>query len=47
MLVDQHNANVLALDREALKRLINGGRVRLGVDDQKVFLRVGRRRDML
>ena len=40
MLVDQHNANVFPLGRKSLKCLLDGGGICLGVDDEKVLLRV-------
>lgn len=47
MLVDQDNADILPLLSEALERRLDGGRLRLAVDDQEVLLGVGAGRDML
>jgi hypothetical protein len=46
MLVDQNNANVLALRREAVEGGLDGGIVGVGAHHQKVLLRIGRRRDV-
>lgn len=47
MLVDQDDADVLALRGEALEGGLDGRRLRLVIDDQEVLLRVGRVRDVL
>lgn len=47
MLVDQQNANVLPLRREALEGRLDGRVVGLGVDDQEVLLGVRGRGDVL
>lgn len=47
MLVDQDDADVLALLGEGIKGGLDGRRLRLAVDDEEVFLRVGRVGDML
>ena len=41
VLIDEDDANVLALRREAIKRSLDGRVVRLGVDHQEVLLRFG------
>jgi len=46
MLVDQHNADVFPLGRESLKCLLDGGGICLGIDDEKVLLRVWGGRDV-
>lgn len=47
MLVDQHDADVLALGGEALEGGLDGRRVGLPVDHEEVLLRVRRVRDVL
>ncbi len=47
MLVDQQNANVLALAGKVVKGVLEDGVIRLGVDDEEVALRVGGGRDVL
>lgn len=47
MLVDQNDADVLALRREPLERGLDGLGLGLAVDDEEVLLRVGRVRDVL
>lgn len=47
MLVDQDDADVLALLGEGIKGGLDGRRLGLAVDDQEVLLRVGRVGDML
>lgn len=47
MLVDQDNADILALRREAVEGGLDGGRVGFGVDDEEVLLVVGRWGDVL
>lgn len=47
MLVDQYNAHVLALLGESFKGRLDGLRVRLVVDDEKVLLAVAAGSDVL
>jgi hypothetical protein len=47
VLVDEDDADVLALRGEVLESSLDGGRLRLVVDYEEVLLRVGRVRDML
>lgn len=47
MLVDQNDADILALRRELLERGLDGLGLGLAVDDEEVLLRVGRVRDVL
>ncbi len=47
MLIDQHNADVLALCRKALEGSFDRRRLRLAVDDQEVLLRVRGAGDVL
>ena len=47
MLIDQDDADVLALAREPVKGLLDRRSLRLGVDDKEVLLHFGGGRDML
>lgn len=47
MLVDEQNGNVLALGGEAIEGGLDGRRLGLCVDDEKVLLAVGRLGDVL
>ena len=47
MLVDENNSDIFPLGRESLKRLLDSSRIGLGVDDEKVLLRVWRGRNVL
>ena len=47
MLVDENNSDIFPLRRESLKRLLDGSRISLGVDDEEILLRVWRGRDVL
>lgn len=42
MLIDENNANVLALFCESVEGRLNEGSFRLGIDDQEVLLCIGR-----
>lgn len=47
MLIDQQYADVLSLASEVVKCPFNGRRLRLGIDDEEVALRIRRIGDML
>jgi hypothetical protein len=47
MLIDQENANILPLAREAREGGLDRCGLGLGVDDEEVLLGIGRRGDML
>ena len=47
MLVDEDDADILALLGEALEGILNGRRLRLAVHHEEVLLRVGARGDVL
>lgn len=47
MLINQQNPNILPLRCEALERSLDISRLRLGVYDEEVLLRVGRGGDVL
>ena len=41
MLVNQQNSHILPRTREAIERLLDSRRLRLGVDDKEILLRAG------